>query len=43
MSVCTFILYVCVYVATWRGADPPFKESYRLCKKDNETKEEAGV
>jgi hypothetical protein len=35
-----FVLF-CVYVAALRRADPPSKESYRLCKKDYETEEEA--
>jgi hypothetical protein len=30
----------CVYVAALRWADPPSKESYRLCKKDYESEEE---
>jgi hypothetical protein len=38
MSV--FVLF-CVYVAALQRADPPFKESYRLCKKDYVTEEEA--
>jgi hypothetical protein len=42
MSVCAFFLFVlfCVSVETLRRADPPSKESYRLCKKDYETEEE---
>jgi hypothetical protein len=28
----------CVQVAALRGADPPSKESYRLCKKINKLK-----
>jgi hypothetical protein len=42
MFECAFILFVlsCVYVAALRRADPPSKESYRLCKKDYETEEE---
>jgi hypothetical protein len=41
MSVCAFILLVlsCVYVAAFRRAHPPSKESYRLRKKDYETEE----
>jgi hypothetical protein len=38
-----FILCVvlsCVQVAALRQADPPSKESYRLCKQDYETEEE---
>jgi hypothetical protein len=31
----------CIYVAALRRADPPSKGSYRLCKKDYETEEEA--
>jgi hypothetical protein len=30
-----------VWVAAFRPADPPFKESYRLSKKDYKTEEEA--
>jgi hypothetical protein len=41
MSVCAFILYFCVYVAALRRADHSSKESYRLCKNDYETEEEA--
>jgi hypothetical protein len=43
MSVCAFILCLCcpVYVTALRGADYSSKESYRLCKKDYETEEEA--
>jgi hypothetical protein len=32
-----------VFVLSLRRTDPPFKESYRLCKKDYETEEEARV
>jgi hypothetical protein len=41
--VCVYSVFVlsCVYVAALRRADPPSKESYRLCKKDYETDEEA--
>jgi hypothetical protein len=38
MSVCVFIL--CLYCLVCR-ADRSSKESYRLCKKDYETEEEA--
>jgi hypothetical protein len=33
MSVCFYSVFVlsCVQVAALRRADPPFKESYRLC------------
>jgi hypothetical protein len=43
MSVCAFILCLCcpVEVAVLRRADNSSKESYRLCKKDYETEEEA--
>jgi hypothetical protein len=43
MSVCVYSVFVlfCMYVAALRWADPPSKESYRLCKKDYETEEEA--
>jgi hypothetical protein len=39
ISVCVYSVFVlsCVQVAAWRWADPPSKESYRLCKKDSET------
>jgi hypothetical protein len=35
MSVCVFSVFMlsCVHVAALRRADPPSKESYRLCKK----------
>jgi hypothetical protein len=35
MSVCVYSVFVlfCVQVAALRPADPPFKESYRLCKR----------
>jgi hypothetical protein len=39
MSVCVY--YVPVYVAALRRADHSSEESYRLCKEDDETKEEA--
>jgi hypothetical protein len=34
MSVCVYPVFVlsCLQVAALRRADPPFKESYRLCK-----------
>jgi hypothetical protein len=33
MSMCVYSVFVlfCVYVAVLRRADPPSKESYRLC------------
>jgi hypothetical protein len=41
--VCVYSVFVlfCVWVAALRRADPPSKESYRLCKNDYETEEEA--
>jgi hypothetical protein len=36
-------VYSYVYVAALRRADLPSKESYRLCKTDYETEEEARV
>jgi hypothetical protein len=39
MDVCVCV--VLVWVAALRRADPTSKESYRLCKKDYETEEEA--
>jgi hypothetical protein len=41
--VCAFILFVlpCVELAALQRADHPSKESYRLCKNDYETEEEA--
>jgi hypothetical protein len=43
MSVCIYSVFVlfCVLVAALRLADPPYKGSYRLCKNDYETGEEA--
>jgi hypothetical protein len=45
MDVCVFVYSVfmlsCVEVAALRRADPLSKVSYRLCKKDYETEEEA--
>jgi hypothetical protein len=33
MSVCVYFVFVfCVYVAALLRADPPAKESYRLCR-----------
>jgi hypothetical protein len=45
MFVCAFILFVlsCMYVAALRRAAHSSKESYRLCKNDYETEEEARV
>jgi hypothetical protein len=41
--LCVYSMFVlsCVNVAALRRADHSFKESYRLCKKDYETEEEA--
>jgi hypothetical protein len=36
-----FVFYM--YVAALRRADHPSKESYRVCKKDYETEEDARV
>jgi hypothetical protein len=45
MDVCVYVYSVfvlsCVYAAALRRADHSSKESYRLCKKDYETEEEA--
>jgi hypothetical protein len=43
ICVCVYSVFVlcCVYVAALRWADHTSKESYRLCKKYYETKEEA--
>jgi hypothetical protein len=43
MSVCVYSVFVlpCVQVAALRRNDHSSKESYRLCKKDYETEEEA--
>jgi hypothetical protein len=46
MSVCAFIVCLCcsvcgVWVAALRLTDSPSKESYRLCRKNYETEEEA--
>jgi hypothetical protein len=40
MSVCVYSVFVlsCVQIAALRRADPRSKESYRLCKTDQETK-----
>jgi hypothetical protein len=45
MSVFVYSVFVssCVSVAALLPADPSSKESYRLCKKDYETEEEARV
>jgi hypothetical protein len=44
MSVCVYSVFVlsCVQVTALRGADPPSKESYRLCK-DQETEKATKV
>jgi hypothetical protein len=43
--LCVYSVFVlsCVQVAALRRADHPSKESYRLCKEDYETEEEARV
>jgi hypothetical protein len=41
VCVCSVFVLSCVYVAALRRADHSSKESYRLCKKDYETEEEA--
>jgi hypothetical protein len=43
VCVCVYSVFVlvCVYVAALRRADHSSKKSYRLCKKDYETEEEA--
>jgi hypothetical protein len=43
MSLCVFSVFMlfCVHVAALRRADHSSKESYRLCKKDYDTEEEA--
>jgi hypothetical protein len=43
MPVCDYSVFVllCVYVTVLRRADPPSKESFRLCNKDYEAEEEA--
>jgi hypothetical protein len=45
MDICLYVYSVfvlsCVYVSALRRADPLSRESYRLCKKDYETEEEA--
>jgi hypothetical protein len=43
VCVCVYSVFVLsfVYVAALRRADHSSKESYRLCKKDYETEEEA--
>jgi hypothetical protein len=44
MSVCIYSVFVlfCVQIVALRRADPPFKESYRLCI-DKETEKAAKV
>jgi hypothetical protein len=43
MDVCIYSVFVllCVQVEALRRTDPSSKESYRLCKKDYETEEQA--
>jgi hypothetical protein len=43
MSVCFYSVFIlfCESVAALQRADPPSKVSYRLCKKDYGTEEEA--
>jgi hypothetical protein len=43
IGVCVYSVFVlsCVLVAASRRADPPSKESYRVCKKDYVSEEEA--
>jgi hypothetical protein len=43
--VCIYSVFVlsCMHVAALRRADNSSKESYRLCKEDYETEEEARV
>jgi hypothetical protein len=43
ICVCVYSVFVlpCVQVAALQRADPPSKESYRLCKKDYGIEEEA--
>jgi hypothetical protein len=43
MSVCVYSVFVlyCVQVAALRQADPPSKESYRLCKNIKKLKKKA--
>jgi hypothetical protein len=45
MSVCVYSVFVlsCEQVEALRRADPPSKESYRLCKKDYKTEKAAKV
>jgi hypothetical protein len=40
MSVCVYSVFVlsCMKVAALRQADPPFKESYRQCKRSRNCK-----
>jgi hypothetical protein len=42
VCVCVYSVFVlfCVLVAALRRADPPSKETYRLCKKDYGSEEE---
>jgi hypothetical protein len=42
MFVCIYSVFVlsCLQVAALRRIDPPSKESYRLCKRDQESEKE---
>jgi hypothetical protein len=42
MSVCVFCGCVVLEVAAMRLADPPSKESYRLCKRSTDLKSSQG-
>jgi hypothetical protein len=44
MSVCVYFVFVpsCVQVAALQRADPPYKESYRLCKRSRNRKSSQG-
>jgi hypothetical protein len=45
MSVCVYSIFVlsCVHVSALRRADPPFKESYRLCERSRDLKSGQGT